>query len=379
MQIIINHPELTDQETPLSADVAAAATSSTVENNTGFATNDYTVFGTLGEELTEIVKLTSTTGTTTLGHTTGPVFAHSARTPVALIKYNQAKIYTDTSEDGLFATLLATVDLTLDQDATVYDDTTGTTATWYKIKYYNSTSTGLSSFSVAVLGTGYTDDSLFSMTEEVMEEFGDSGGKDLSKDEVHRQLRGGVRRVALELFKTYPDYFKTYAVITPNGTGSDSLPSRFIGLIRADINSDGTSTTGAYKAGYVEESSGAPSTTYFSASPKISIRGSSLITLPTLGTGGRVFMWYWAYPAEMTTESSEHGLPYGARDVLKHYALYKIWIAKDTETGVGTRGYAYRTLFKEDLENYVEFVSQSRQQLNSRKIDIAFGSDLYEY
>jgi hypothetical protein len=378
MQILINHPELADQETLLSADVAAAATSSTVENNTGFSTNDYTVFGTLGEELTEIVKLTSTTGTTTLGHTTGPVFAHSARTPVALIKYNQAKIYTDTSEDGLFATLLATVDLTLDQDATVYDDTTGTTATWYKIKYYNSTTTGLSSFSVAVLGTGYTDDSLFSMTEEVMEEFGDAGGKDLSKDEVHRQLKGAVRRIATELFKTYPDYFKTYAVITPNGTGLDPLPSRFIGLIRADINSDGTSTTDAYKADYVDEASGYPSATYYSASPKVSIRGSSLVTLPTLGTGGRAFVWYWAYPSEMTTESSEHGLPYGARDVLKHYALYKIWIAKDTETGVGTRGYAYRALFKEDLENYVEFVSQSRQQLNSRKIGIVSGSDLYD-
>jgi hypothetical protein len=378
MEIIITHPQLEAQESRLSADVAALATSSTVENNTGFATNDYVVLGTPGEELTEIVKLTSTTGTTTLGHTTGPIFAHSARTPVAQIKYNQAKIYTDTSETGLFATLLTTVDLTLDQDSTVYDDTTGTTATWYKIKYYNSTSTGLSSFSVAVLGTGYTDDSLFSMTEEVMEEFGDAGGKDLSKDEVHRQLKGAVRRVTTELFKTYPDYFKTYVVITPNGTGLDPLPSRFLGLIRVDINGDGTVTTDAYKAEYVQESVGEPSTTYYSSSPKVSIRGSSLVTLPTLGTGGRAFVWYWAYPSEMTTESSEHGLPYGARDVLKHYALYKIWIAKDVESGIGTRGYAYRTLFKEELENYVEFVSQSRQQLNSTKIGIAFGSDLYE-
>lgn len=378
MEIVITHPQIESQETRLTADVAASATTSTVENNTGFTTNDYVVFGALGEELTEIVKLTSTTGTTVLGHTTGPVFAHAARTSVSLIKYNQAKIYTSDAEDGTYA-LLATVDLTLDQDYTVYDDTTGTSATWYKIKYYNETTAGLSSFSDAVLGTGYTDDSLFTMTEEVMEEFGDSGGKDLSREEAQRQLKAGVRRITTELFKTYPDYFKTYVVITPNGTGLDPLPSRFLGLIRVDINDAGTSTTDAHKAEYIQESVGEPDTTWYASSPKVSIRGSNLVTYPTLGTSGRAFVWYWAYPAEMTTESSEHGLPYGAKDVLKHYALYKIWIAKDNETGIGTRGYAYRQLFKEELENYVEFVAQSRQQLNSNKIGIASGSDLYEW
>jgi hypothetical protein len=257
MQIIITHPDLTDQETRLTSGVADGATSSTVENNTGFSTNDYVVFGTPGEELTEIVKLTSVTGTTTIGHTTGPVFAHAARTSVTLIKYNQAKIYSATSEDGSYS-LVSTVNLTLDQDATVYDDTTGTSSTWYKIKYYNATTTGLSSFSVAVLGTGYTDDSLFTMTEEVMDEFGDSGGKDLTLDEVHRQLRAGVRRITTELFKTYPDYFKNYVVITPNGTGLDPLPSRFLGLIRVDINADSTTTTDAYKAEYVQENVGEP-------------------------------------------------------------------------------------------------------------------------
>ena len=380
MEIIVQHPNLENQETRLTADVAALATSSTVENNTGFATNDYVVFGALGEEMTEIVKLTSTTGTTTLGHTSGPVFAHAARTSVSQIKYNQAKIYTSDAEDGVY-TLLTTVDLTLDQDATVYDDTTGTTATWYKIKYYNSTTTGLSSYSVAVLGTGYTEDSLYMMTEEIMEEFGDAGGKDLSQDEVHRQLKAGVRRITTELFKTYPDYFKAYA--TQDLTASDydyTLPTGFLGFIRMDVNYDGTTATDAHKAEYISEAFGEPDTSYYKTGPMVAIRGSTFILRPTPdSTGGRAFIWYWAYPTEMSTESSEHGLPYGAKDVLKHYALYKIWIAKDNETGIGTRGYAYRQLFKEELENYVEFVAQSRQQLNTNKIGLAFGSDLYEW
>ena len=92
MLVKISHPELGTGKTRLSADVAASATSSTVENNDNFAAADYVVFGNLGEEKTEIVLLTSVTAPSTLGHTTGPVFAHSARTPVQETKYNQIKI-----------------------------------------------------------------------------------------------------------------------------------------------------------------------------------------------------------------------------------------------------------------------------------------------
>ena len=377
MKILITHPELDGQETRLSADVAASASSSTVENNAGFGADDYTVFGKPGEELTEIVILTSTTGTTTLGHTTGPIFAHSARTPVAQIKYNQANVYTSTSEDGTYA-LLTTVDLTLDQDSTVYDDTTGTTATWYKIKYYNETSTALSSYSVAVQGTGYTEDSLYAMTEEVMEEFGDAGGKDITKDEVYRHLRAGARRLTNELYKLYPDYFKAYTTITPNGTGLDPLPSRFLGLIRVDINDSGTTATDAHKTQYITESFGEPDTSYYASGPMISIRGANLVSRPVVGTSGKIFIWYWAYPESMTEENDEHGFPIGARDVLVNYALYKIWTARTTDTGAGTRAYSYRQIFNDSLTSYVEFVASSRQQINSMKIGLAFGDDLYE-
>jgi hypothetical protein len=371
---------LEEQKTRLSSDVAADAVNSTVENNVGFAADDYVVFGTLGEELTEIVKLTSVSTTVTLGHTTGPVFAHSARTPVAQIKYNQVKIYTDTAEDGLFTTLLTTIDLTPDQDETVYDDDAGTVATWYKIKYYNEVEDNLSAFSVPVLGTGYTEDSLFSMTEEVMEEFGDTGGKDLTKDEVHRHLRAGVRRLAADLYKVYPDYFRTYTTQALTASDYDyTLPTGFLGFIRVDVNYDGSTATDAYKAEYISEAFGEPETSYYKTGPMIAIRGSTFILRPTPdSTGGYAFMWYWAYPTAMTEENDEHGLPYGARDVLISYALYKIWTARTSETGAGTRAYSYRQLFNESKESYVEFVASSRQQINSTKIGLAFGEDLYE-
>lgn len=365
MQIFIQPPELDGQETRLNADVAASATSSTVENNKSFASGDYVVFGNPGEELTEIVLLTSVSGTTTLGHTTGPVFAHSARTSVSQIRYNQVKVYSSTSETGTYA-LLDTVDLTLDQDSTIYSDSTGTATTWYKIKYCKGAT--LSSFSPAVQGTGYTENSLKSMADEVLEDFGDPEGKDLKRDQVYNYLRGGVRKVVSELIKTLPDYNKVYEVKALT-SGVATLPTRFLGFIRVDA---GETADDAYKAEYVSEGGLIPGTSYSSTAPKVYIRGSSLYILPT--TVSNAYIWYWEYPTPMDTESTEHGLAYGARDVLVNYALYRAWLMKDPDKAT-----SFKTLYKDAMSEYVEFVAQSRQQISKGHVEVRAGSDLYEY
>ena len=366
MEIFVKHPDLDGQETRLATDVAAAATSCTVENNKSFATNDYVVFGALGEETTEIVKLTGVSGTTTLSHSTGPVFAHSARTSISQIRYNQVKVYSATSESGTYS-LVGTTDLTLDQDSTVYSDSDGTESTWYKIKYYNETTTKLSSFSVAVQGTGYTEDSLRSMGDEVLEDFGDTNGKDLKRSQVYNYLRGGVRKVTQELIKSFPDYRKNYVVKTLS-SGTATLPDRFLGFIRIDA---GPTADTAYKCTYTSEGALSPGTTYSSYEPKVSIRGSSFYVLPD--DIANAYIWYWDYPTSMTTESSEHGLPYGARDVLVNYALYKTWLSKDTVKAI-----SFKTLYKDSLSEYIDFVAQSRQQMTKEHIEVRFGDDMYE-
>lgn len=367
MQISISHPELDGQETRLSSDVASSATSSTVENNKSFATNDYILFGGLGEELSEIVLLTSTTGNTTLGHTTGPVFAHSARTSVSQIRYNKIKVYSSTSEEGTY-TLLDTIDIAVDQDSTIYPDPTGTSSTWYKIKFYNETTAVLSSYSVAVQGTGYTEDSLKSMGDEVLEDFGDPLGKDLTREQVYNYLRGGVRKVTSEMIKTLPDYRKNYEVKALS-SGVSSLPDRFLGFIRVDA---GSTADTAYSADFVSEGALKPGASYYGTDPKIYIRGSNFYILPT--TLANAYVWYWDYPAPMNLESDEHGLPYGGRDVLVNYALYRAWLGKDPE-----KAGVFKSLYRESLGEYIDFVAQSRQQINKDTIDIKEGLDLYDF
>jgi|SaaInlLV_10m_DNA_2_1039722.scaffolds.fasta_scaffold04647_2 hypothetical protein len=374
MIIEIEHPKLGPQDTRLSTDVAASATSSTVENNKSFATNDYTVFGVPAEELTEIIKLTSTTGNTTIGHTTGPIFAHSARTPIYQIKYNQVKIYSASSESGSYS-LLATVDLTLDQPITSYDDTAGTSSTWYKIRYYNATTTSLSSLSVAVQGTGYEDDSLKSMTDEVLEDFGDTEGKELTREQVAKYLKGGVRKVTNQIFTYFPEFLKAYTTDSlTNGTATYTLPTNFLGFVRVDVNPTGTVATNAYKAEFTSEFEGESNTVFSPTNPQIAIRGANYVIRPTPSGSGMAFIWYWKAPTSMSTEASEHGLPYGSRDILVNYALYKAWLTKDEDTAS-----TFKSLFKDSMEELMEFLAQGRQKITSPKVQVIFGEDMYDW
>ena len=374
MLVKINPPSLGIGKTRLSADVAAAATSSTVENYQGFATNDYIVFGKLGEENSEIVLLTSVTANVTLGHTTGPVFTHSARTPISEIKYNQAKIYSDTASTGEFTTLVATLDLMPDEDYTVYDHTTGTSATWYKVKYYNETTEAISSFSDPVEGVGYTETSLYSMTDEVLEEFGDSDTKEISRKRVRSVIRAAVRKLTLELIKVLPDYRRSYTTQTlTSGTVAYDLPTRFLAFQRVDVNYSGSVATDAYKADFESESEGEPNTIYQKTDPRVFFRGDTFGLRPTPDGTGTAFLWYWDYPEIMTEENDVHGLPHGARESIIMYALWRLWLPKNRE-----KGFDYKKAYTEDKNDYIDFIARSRQFYTSKKVEITFGHDLYE-
>ncbi len=376
--VYIEHPELGPQKTRLSSDVAASASSSTVENNDGFATNDYVVFGKPGEELTEIVKLTSTTGNTTLGHTTGPVFAHSARTPTSQIKYNQVKIYSATSETGTYS-LLATIDLDIDEKETIYDDTTGDSSTWYKVKYYNETTTALSDFSSAVQATGYTEQSLYSMQSEILEDFGDPHADEIGRNRLRSYLRAGVRRLTLDLIKTYPTFRRNYT--TQSLTADDEeydYPTRFLGFYMIWVNFSGSTKANAYKIEKFEseEALDEPSLTFNEGDPRIFLRDTSYIIKPTPDTtGGTAFLWYWDYPTAMTDPVDTHGLPHGAREPLIAYTLYRLWLTRgEAQTETSDR---YRQEWRDSKDEWMEFVGQTRSVHAPRQVRVTYGQDMY--
>jgi len=372
MFIKIFHPTLGPQKTRLTADVAVAASSSTVENNDGIATNDLFVFGRLGQEKTEIVTITSATSNTTIGHTGGLKFSHVANTPLFEIKYNQAEISRATSEGGAYS-VLATISLTPDEDYTIYDDTTGTTASWYKTRYYNSVAATYSTYSATVEGSDYEDESLHAMVNDVLEELGDENATQTSRKRVKKLLNASARKVAREVIKQYPEFLKAYTTQALSATEAYNLPTRFLGFSRIDINFEGSSADDAVKVTqFSKESSLEPGEDFLTSDPVVSFRGTQYIIRPT-PTTGYAFLWYWQAPESMSDEDDTHGLPYGAREVLVLYTLYRIWIDRNIEIARD-----YKSTFGSELGDYIEFVAQQLQLVSRKRVSITSGSDLYD-
>jgi len=371
----IEHPDIGPQQTKLSADVSASATSATVENNNGFAADTYALYGALGQELSEIVILTSVTGNTTIGHTTGPVFGHPKRTPIAEMRYNQVLIYRSTTEDGTYS-LITTTDISPDESCTYYEDVSGTSSSWYKVKYYNEATTGTSAYSSAVQGTGYSTDSLRALTDEVLSDFGDPLATEISRAQVRRWLRAGARRLASKLITVVPDYGRQYTTqALTASTATYDLPTRFLSFIRVDVNFSGSTSANASKVEKFEsESKGYPDTTYQTSDPRIFFRGDQFGIKPTpTSSSGYAFLWYWDYPAVMTNETDTHGLPFGANEYLIAYALQRAWLPKDQDKASG-----YKAELADIFDDYVNFMSTARQSYKNKSIDITFGADLYD-
>lgn len=372
MLLTILHPELATQKTFTTAEVAAAASSSLVENNEGFTSGDIVLFGYYGQERTERVVLTGASGSTTISHSTGPVFAHPARTPISQMIYDQAEVSRADSQGGSYS-VLTTIDLNFDEEVTLYNDSNGTSSSWYKIRYKNSQTSSYSSFSDEIQGTGFTDDSLGSMVEEVLTEFGDPTAKKITRERVKGFLKAEVRNLTVSIIKTYPDYLKSYGSQALSTSQTYNLPNYFLGFIRVDVNYSGSSTTDARKAIYEGEDKGEPNTSYSTSQPRVFIRGNTFGLRPTPTGTGYAFMWYWAYPSPMSSDSDEHGLPFGARDVLVAGALYKLWLSKNQDTAKG-----YKTLYKELKDEFIEFVGQQRQQITKPYQETSSGADMYD-
>jgi len=126
--------------TYLDGDVSAGSSLLTVKNSQGFSTDDYLIIKRLGTEQAELKQIATINGTTiTLSSPLS--FAHVDGTQVQKIYYNQRKFYSCSSKTGTYQLISGgTKDIEVDRPSgTFFEDSTGTSSTWYKATYYNST------------------------------------------------------------------------------------------------------------------------------------------------------------------------------------------------------------------------------------------------
>lgn len=162
------------EKTFVSRAIAAGATAIPVKNSDRFATTERILLGEMGQEHSEILTIGSLTDTQ-ITLSAGGAFSHSVDDPVYKVRYDQVRFYRSIAGvDGSYS-LLATVDMDVDNAdlQTRYDDTTGLSTYYYKVSFYNSVSTLESEQSDPVIGTGYTRGTLGKAIDEFLREVRD--------------------------------------------------------------------------------------------------------------------------------------------------------------------------------------------------------------
>lgn len=185
--VIINNPRL--EETYIT-DVAvdySSGTSVTVRNNNSFATNDLGVFGNPGEELTELKKINSISGTTLLNIASALNFAHNKGTIVSKSLWDFMYIEADYGS-GFSVISQSPIQWDAKDNKTIYFDTNGTSTTSYRFRFYNSVTAVYSEYSPTLTGAGFTKYQMGYIIKEARRIAGDKEGRTLKIDECLRVL-----------------------------------------------------------------------------------------------------------------------------------------------------------------------------------------------
>jgi len=175
MRINVFNPETTHWEKSYLANpYSVGVTSIIVKNADRFAANDRIMIGEMGTETAEVVtasavnadNLTLTVGTT--------LYAHSADDPVYVMSFDQVRFYRSTDSGSTYS-LLVTKNMDVDNLSlqTIYDDTQGTSAYYYKTSFYHSVSTLESAQSDPIKATGWRREQVGNIIDEILKEVGD--------------------------------------------------------------------------------------------------------------------------------------------------------------------------------------------------------------
>jgi len=214
MIVKISNPSIGENEkTYLSADVVAGDTSLSVQNNNGLSADEYVVIGNMGEEQTELRKISSVSGNTTIV-IDALVFPHSIDTPVTFIKYNKIAVYSATSKTGTYAALAASpYDIEVDGTETEIEDTSGSSTTWYKIRLFNSTANVYSDYSDPIQGSGYDLNTVRAIMDRIFIIGNDKGKKVMSEDEMLTVLNDGYQQAVARVMAEDPKFYLKRAYV----------------------------------------------------------------------------------------------------------------------------------------------------------------------
>jgi len=225
------NPDISKQEvTYLSQDEAAGVTTLNVENTADFASNDYIVVEQVGNELCEMKQIDTIVSATSMSTLSITAFPHGTGIEIRKTLFNQARLYR--SADNVTYNMIQTQDIDWQDKYGLINfiDPTGSDDYWYKVEYYNSTTTDSYMSSPIKTPTQFG----YMTVEEFMNETGIKG----DPNTIAHALNYGAEAIYRKLY-TGRQYEAAVTPGTEFSIPTDSTGEFGSGLEFADANLDG--------------------------------------------------------------------------------------------------------------------------------------------
>ena len=226
---VYQYPILSNQleDTVITANAAAAATEITVRSITGFAVDQYLLFGEWGAQDSEIVKTHATTapsGTTITLVTGGVTYAHDAGTKVYRVEFNRVEI-SQASTAGGTKTVLTTTALEPDKHVLHYLDTSVTTG-FYFARFNNQNAATFGSYSPACPYDGWATNTVGYMIEAALQENQRTFNEIVTPQWCYDKINECLKTIQGKQLR-WPEHQNLNAIIgqTTRGIMSVALPS----------------------------------------------------------------------------------------------------------------------------------------------------------
>lgn len=337
----IKNPRLPDREQTFLTAKYTSGTTLTVKNNNNFEDNIFAVLGVPGREKTEIGKVASITGASTVTLDAALSFSHKIDTVIYRSEYDQISIERKASGGAYAQIAEGLVNIQWDeQDGnTKVSVAAGVDSDTYKWRFYNSLATTYSDYSGELPGSGLTQFHVGSMIKSIRY-FGKMPAfKGITDIDILNSLNRGQREIDIQApdgrwWFTLVEDSDTTRVTSVVGQSKYDLTSDFraMDVIQVlDLNSQKYNLSYLPRPVYDAYKTDQSSTLYSDSTmqwtllpPDTDNTVGYFGVYPTPATTGIYFYRrYWRYLPELTSFASKTLVP--VPEVLVNYALYEIY------------------------------------------------------
>lgn len=316
-----------DQNVPvtyLSSALTVGGTALTVKNaRDGFFPSWAIQLGDTGNETSEILILGTATPSGVTLNTTGTArFSHQADTPVYAVKFDQVIFKRSTTGTAGTATAMTdgTVNITPDQEYTLFDDTSGASTYAYKVSLYNSVTTDESADSDWITPSGYTFYSFAKVKERIKNRlFSPKFLKD-DDSQLDNWVNEWLEVMNNTAINTNEDYSIGTADVAYGTAGLGTISSSdFKEIRKMDITTDGINF---YRATKKPMTDWYANTTYIETHPYYSMEGDNVFRKLPYGTSGTARIAYYKMQTPLVNDTDE--LPVSMKPYTKSFIDYSL-------------------------------------------------------